>query len=232
MCDDDIKALADFCKAKLDLANAKLPDEYGYQSLPLCVVDAVFSIGAHYASTRNTVARFCKYFVLNETSKVHPPNIADQLSIKEFIKLYTRHGVNGMAEKVYQNLQRTSTRNGVLKSEAVLRFSQTLQQFGVNYFQDAGNILGNRDFESAVYKIPGQGSGLSLRYFYMLAGSDDYVKPDRMITRFVQSAIGKSPNIEESHKAIVGACTILTKEYPHLTPRMLDHLVWQYQRVQ
>ncbi|HXG21430.1 MAG TPA: hypothetical protein VNN62_20445 [Methylomirabilota bacterium] len=227
---DDIKIIVEFCRTKLDLANAKLPDEYRYPHLPLCVIDAVFSIGVNYVSTKNTVDRFCQHVGISKTSKIYPPDIVEQFSIAELIELYNRYGVEGMAKIVYQNLQRTSTRNGILKSEAVLRFSETLLQFGVNYLQDVNKIVGDPNFESAITKIPGQRSGLSLRYFYMLVGSEEYVKPDRMIIRFIRSIIGKSPSIEEAHDIIVGTCEILKKEHPHLTPRLLDHLIWKYQR--
>jgi hypothetical protein len=228
----EIRAIAEFCKAKLDLRNATLPDEYGYQSLPLCIIDAVFSIGVRYTGTRNTVSKFCRHCGLNETSQVRPPNIATQLSIADFIAIYDRYGVTGMAEKIYQNRQRTSSDNGILKAEAVLEFARTLRRFEVNYFQDMGKVFENPDFEVAIKKIRGQGSGLSLRYFYMLAGSDDYVKPDRMLARFIESAIHRSLTIEESHDVIVGASKLLAEEYPHLTPRALDHLIWKYQRRQ
>ena len=132
---DDIKIVAEFCKAKLGLENTDPSDEDDYQSLPLCVIDAVFSISANYTSTKNTVAKFCNHFGVRETSKVRPPDIADQLSISNFLKFYDQYGVEKMAGTVYQNLQRTSSRNGILKSEAVLRFSKTLIQFGVDYFQ-------------------------------------------------------------------------------------------------
>ena len=49
---------------------------------------------------------------------------------------YERFGVDFLTDKVYQNRQRTSTRNGILKSEAVLRFSRVLQQHGIQYMQD------------------------------------------------------------------------------------------------
>jgi hypothetical protein len=41
-----------------------------------------------------------------------------------------------------------------------------------------------------VQRIPGQRSGISFAYFLMLARSDDMVKPDRMIRRFVGRAMG------------------------------------------
>lgn len=228
--DSDIRLLAEYCKTKLDLANVTPLEDY--QSLPLSVIDAVFSINSKYTSTTNTVARFCKRFNLRIIRQAYPPQIADQLSISGFVKLYETHGIRGMAEQIYQNRQRTSTRNGILKSEAVLRFSQTLQHYRVNYFQDMNNVLGNPKFEAAIATIPGQSSGLSTRYFYMLSGAHDYVKPDRMIIRFIESALHQSFGIEDSHKAVVGACKLLATEFPILTPRLLDNTIWNYQRTQ
>ncbi|MEO6062627.1 MAG: hypothetical protein ABIQ99_11885 [Thermoflexales bacterium] len=135
-----------------------------------------------------------------------------------------------MAKTVYKNSQRTSTRSGILKSEAALRFGQVLQQYGVDYSQDTNKILGNASFESEIARIPGQHSGISLRYFYMLSGSTDYVKPDRMVMRFIQLATGRIPSIQEGNDVVVGACAILAKDYPRLTPRALDSLIWRFQR--
>lgn len=50
------------CKSKLDLTNLPHAEEYGYHNLPLCIIDAVFSIGVRYISTENTVKRYCDYF--------------------------------------------------------------------------------------------------------------------------------------------------------------------------
>ena len=46
------------CVTDLPLAGARLSDEYYYDSLPQCVIDAVYSIGVNYKSTRNTVIRY------------------------------------------------------------------------------------------------------------------------------------------------------------------------------
>ena len=46
---EDIKQLAKYCDLALNLKDANLSDEYFYQSLPLCVIDAVYSIGVKYA---------------------------------------------------------------------------------------------------------------------------------------------------------------------------------------
>ena len=232
MQDNDIQALVAYCKSNLDLASLDISEEYHYQSLPLCVIDAVYSINSNYTSTQNVVSRFCTGLGLHKICEIHPPPIVDQLSITDFIRFQNQHGVTEMATAIYRNRQRTSTRNGILKAEAVLRFSQALQNFEVEYFQDVHEVLANAAFESAIQKIPGQSSGISLRYFYMLAGSSDYIKPDRMVFRFIESAIHRVPSIEECHTALVEVSRILGDEHARLSPRTLDNLIWKQQRAQ
>lgn len=58
----EIEMVVKCCKEELNLDNVKLSDEYYYQSLSLCVIDAVFSIGVRYASTRKTVIKYCDFY--------------------------------------------------------------------------------------------------------------------------------------------------------------------------
>ena len=48
-----------------------------------------------------------------------------------------------------------------------------------------------RDYESKIKRIPGQRSWISLQYFYMLARSDEVIKPDRMVIRYLENIIKK-----------------------------------------
>ena len=229
---NEISKVVEICEKVLDLANVKLPEEYYYMHLPLCVIDAVFSIGVTYTSTKNTIDKFCKFTGLQKLCTQRPPDISSQFSILQLFQLYNKYGSDGMAENVYKNKQRTSTRGGILKSEAVLKFSKVLLSFGVNYFQDVHKIIYDANFENAIKQIPGQSSGISLSYFYMLAGSEDEIKPDRMIQRFIQCATGKFPNPDECKQIICSVYKILSQGHPTLTPRLLDYLIWSYQRQQ
>lgn len=226
----EIQTFVNHCKTKLDLSNLTQSEEYGYYNLPLCIIDAVFSIGVNYTSTENTVKRFCDYFgVLRLREKELAPRV-EQLSVSAFIELHTGYTFPEMAEKIYQNKQRTSTRNGILKTEAAYLFASVVQKYGVEYLQDVNKILGDEKFEAIIARIPGQGSGLSTRYFYMLAGDENFIKPDRMIRRFVHATIGKDLSIEECQELLVAAHAELVRDYPLLTPRSLDHEIWLYQR--
>lgn len=220
--------IAAHCKATLSLVNASLPDEYYYHSLPNCVVDAIFSIGVRYTSTRNTVHKFCNHYELPIYSRPRLPE-SEQLSINQFLEWMNDFTPDELAATVFQNRQRTSARNGILKAQAVRLFAQVLKSYKVDYLQDIPKIISDSSFEKDIAEIPGQRSGLSTRYFYMLAGSDDYIKPDRMIRRFIHSAINQDLSMQECHDAIVGSYQNLKVEYPNLTPRLLDFQIWSYQ---
>lgn len=227
----ELKQLTQYCARHLDLANATFADEYRYASLPLCVIDAVWSIGVRYGGVENVITRFCE--VLN-ISRVRPdsetlPPTEQQFSISDFIRLYEEQDLEHIVNTLYDNRQRTSSKNGILKAEAVYRFAMVLQQFNVNYLQDVGKILGNAAFEAAIKQIPGQRSGISLNYFYMLIGSREHVKPNRQISRFITAAIGRVPSVDEMPSMLMGACEQLKADYPHLNPRLLDHMIWLYQ---
>jgi len=227
---EDIQNFVYYCKTKLNFSSLTPIEEYGYHNLPLCIIDAVFSIGVLYTSTENTVEHFCDYFGVTRLREKELAPTSEQLSVSEFLQLHKGLTLPEMAEKVYQNKQRTSTRNGILKAEAVYLFTKVVQSFGAEYLQDVDRILGNELFEAEIAKIPGQSSGLSTRYFYMLAGDENFIKPDRMIRRFVYSAIQRELSFNECQELLVAAHAELVKEYPSLTPRSLDHLIWLYQR--
>lgn len=228
----EVNQLANYCKAKLDLGHIELGAEYGYDNLALCVIDAVYSIGVNYASTRNTVARFCAYLRANIGGFAGEIPNDSEFSIGDLVALYKKHSLEFMATHVYQNLQRTSTRNGIPKAEAVLRVAQVLQKYAVNQIADMEKAINNPVFEDDFKKIPGQTSGVSLHYFYMLTGIETEIKPDRMVIRFIESALGRAVKMEECHPLLVEVCRRLGSDFPDLNPRSLDHAIWQFQRVQ
>lgn len=228
----DSELVADYASRTLPLATACLGDEYFYQSLPLCVIDAVWSIGVRYGGVRNVVARYCENSGLRRvrTDRRSLPPTSEQETVAAFCAKVEQIGPAAMAVAVFGNRQRTSSRSGVLKAEAVYRFACALRAHGIGYFQDAPAAASNVGLEGDILSIPGQGSGISLRYFWMLAGSDDFVKPDRMIRRFLESVLERPISLGEAEVLLRDAAQRLRALHPHLTPRLLDHEVWKHQR--
>lgn len=198
-----------------------------YHSIPLCVVEAVFSINATAESTANVVQRLCTHLGIPRLQKTPP---LPELTISAFLSMYEGLGMATMAEKIYRNRQRTSVTNGILKAEAVQQVCRILQTFGVENWKTIAPIFENPAIETAIRQIPGQKSGVSFRAFCMQLGNNDYVKPDRMLLRFVEDAIGRRVNTDVCEQAVKTACETLQEEYSHLKPRTLDARIWHYQR--
>lgn len=230
----DHERIALYADRVLPLSAAHLSDDYFYQSLPLCVIDAVYSIGVRYTGVQRVVARYCEYFGLQKVrSDPHAlPAREEQESIGTSCEHVEQLGIEAMTSKVFANRQRTSTQNGILKSEAVYRFASVLRGHGVEYLQDIPVAAENAALERDIREIPGQRSGISLQYLWMLAGSDEFIKPDRMILRFLQAALERTVAVPEAQELLRGATEQLRKQYPELTPRVLDHEIWKYQREQ
>ncbi len=225
-------ALAQVCEQCLPLSGARLGPEYYYHSLPLCIIDAVFSIGVRYDSVTSVVNRYCNYFALPSAARgpgEFPPESRQQ-SVSELVANMEKLGIEAFTSDVFQNRQRTSSRGGILKSEAVLRFARALRDHGIDYLQDIASAMSNEELNAALRQIPGQRSGISVRYFFMLAGVEHLVKPDRWIMRFLERGLGVSATLDEAQSLISDTCKILQQRYPYLTPLLLDNLIWNYER--
>jgi hypothetical protein len=220
---DAVRATIDHIRTVIDLTRLSLPQEYFYSCLPLCVIDAVFSIGVNYSAVRATVKRWC-----DAQSPAWPllrGSNTYEYTISEFLRLLRLHSPDYRAEHIFGNRQRTSARSGVLKAEAVERFSDALSKSGIERLGDTEDPEVNRKAEVMIRTIPGHKSGISFEYFLMLAGSDNFVKADRMICRFIAEATGM-PQTPGSARATLLA---VAKELG-VAPRALDYAVWAYQR--
>jgi len=220
-----IEKVEAFCCDKFaDKKDFVLQDEYNYGHLPLCVIDSVFSIGVRYEGVQNTIRRFCNYYQIDRFSR------KNELTTTDILMLVEKMSLIDLTEKIFQNRQRTSATNGILKSEAVIMFLRVLQKFKVETFDDIEKIIVNEQFENEIRKIPGQRSGISLKYFFMLAGSDDLIKPDRMILRFLENVTGEKLSLNNCQSILSSVTERLKNKGFNITAKKLDNLIWSYQR--
>ena len=140
--------------------------------------------------------------------------------------------MEAFAKNVLKNRQRTSTQNGIFKADACYQIAKVMQQFGVNTLDDfrALSDCKLKELSDQILNIRGQGSGIMLRYLIMLTGDDNTCKPDRHIREYLASIGEKALSDQEIQELFEGAVTELCKDYPHLTIRRLDNLIWNYQR--
>ncbi len=233
-----IEQLATYCEAHLPLTQATPPGYY--HSLPLCVLDAVFSIGVRYEAAFAVVCRYAAHRGISAGELPAPPPTDEQVTTSAFLDDYAHYGVDGMADRILRNRQRTSPRNGILKATAVERWAKVLVEAGIETMQDAqgkfvssGGDLPEPAIKEALLAIPGQRSGVSLEYFILLLGDEMRIKPDRRVKRFVDAALGA--HVDDNARVILllqQASARLAPSHPNLTPRRLDKLIWGQQRAE
>jgi len=224
-----VEQLADYVEA-VGLLPTRLDGEFRYASLPICIIDAVFSIGVRYSTTKAAVRRFCTETGWTLLAPAREERGAGEHSVTDLVALYACRTPDEAADQLFGNRQRTSSKSGILKSEAVLLFAQALVRSKIDTFAD---LLPDRlDLaEAIVLGLPGQSSGIAFDYFRMLAGDDDLVKPDRMVQRFVATGLGMKGEPKPRQAAILVrlAAKALTRRGHDWTPLRLDHAMWRYQ---
>ncbi|MBI4935937.1 MAG: hypothetical protein HY828_18805 [Actinobacteria bacterium] len=195
----------------------KTPDGYP-GSLALCILDSIWSIGVNY--DRHVIPVLSRYRGIGSAAGRDP----DFDTPADLALTIERCGGPDLFAEAVGSRHRTSSRNGILKAEAVDAAARLLCSQGILTAIDLA------DREAAVkpdwLRIRGQSSGVSWKYFLMLAGIDG-IKPDRMIHGFISGVIGAAVTNEEA----VEILTCVQRAWPEPRPTLLelDHAIWLHQ---
>lgn len=219
----DVSKLVDKCQRVLGDKDTGTEAPDGYSSVPLCAVDAIFSIGVRYGGVENVVNRYKSYWLEKGVDAD-----TDEHSTRGFLDEFA--GRDDLAETLFDNRQRTSPRGGILKADAVVQLLEVLDSAGIQTTKQLRDHFDDADLDRAIRNVHGQSSGISAKYLFLLAGVEDAVKPDRMIIRFVSQAVDHKVTALEAQNLVVAASRELRLHNPELTPRVLDHLIWHAQR--
>lgn len=203
--------------------------------LALCVIDAVWSINANYDTV---VVPICRAYAAERElpDPLLPIDRADEVigtsaerQLDELVADIRDRGVEWFVANV-GNRQWTSTGGRrVRKADAVLRYAEILTGHGVHTLTDAAAVITDdprrTTVETALRTVPGHGRGIRLGYLWMLAGEEHAIKPDRMVLRWVHTAIGRTPGIDEARELIAEVARLCA-----VTPWELDNAIWNATR--
>ena len=226
------KCIMEKCEKELkdSLRTGELPEEYYYNSIVFCLIDSIFSIGVKYSCVKKTVMNYCDNLKLERIHK-QTENPSDEHTVDDYINYINKIESDDYGrETILDNRQKTSTRNGIYKAEAVYIAATVLKNRGIQRISDIREYEDIKGLECEFKKIKGQGSGISFSYFMMLAGDDNYMKIDRWLTRFVEKATGKKLDVECTYKELSAVYEALKIKYQRLTPRSFDYAIWNYSK--
>ena len=151
------------------------PPRERWTSLSACVLDAVWSVGADH--DRVVVPLVHRVLIPGATGPLAADS-APTVDTHPLPRLLTRFPDDEALQEAARNRQRTSTRNGVTKADAALRYARTLVNHGVLGLEDLPRLLADPEawsrVDRALSRIPGEGeSGARRSHFWTLCGIGD-----------------------------------------------------------
>jgi hypothetical protein len=216
---EPIEMLLEHIKVLGDPAGWPAATTYG--SLVLAVIDSLWSIGVRYTGVRNVIARYRAFRSRDGAN-------ADQDTPADLADVIDRAGGPEAFAEIVANRQRTSSRGGILKAEAVSFATDVLIDAGIMTPAHLASATPEQlmEIRECWTAIRGQGSGLSWDYFLMLTGRPG-VKADRMVRRFVADALRcgeQDISQADGHKLVTEAAGLLG-----LSVSQLDFAIWLHQ---
>lgn len=174
--DDEVEAEPDHVRRIADIERPPVPPRIErWTSLSACVLDAVWSVGADHDRIVVPLVRRVLEPAATGGLLADAPSSADSHPLP---RLLTRFPDDQALEAAAQNRQRTSTRGGVTKADAALRYARTLVGHGVLGIEDLPRLLADpalwSRLDRALSRVPGEGQhGARRTHFWALCGVDD-----------------------------------------------------------
>jgi hypothetical protein len=194
---------------------------YKDKSLVIGVIDSIFSIGVRYGSVIKAVNRFVKLAGIEREK--------DKYTVSDFFNHFGHLNGEELANDVFNNRNRTSAKNGILKTEAIKQVLKIFKDCGIETQDDLIHHPRLDEVERHVKMVKGQGSGISFQYIMMHAGDKNRFKPDRQIYWFFQDLLGYGKlNEKELYEAFYKELEIVNKRYPYFDARSFDSLIWEF----
>ena len=208
---------AKYCEANFDLTTQS---EYGYKSLSVCILDCVYSLRTkYYAVTIPIVERYANAYMGGNTSASGDTvsllmNRMDEKGHKEFVN------------QILQNQQKLGGKRRIPKEEVCYQLARYLRDLHVETIEDFQNFESQEILEIVIRAVNGLGDA-GVNYLFMLAGDPDRCKPDVHIHHCIRDAFGHDISNEECQMLFTDAVELLRNQYPNLTVRGMDGIIWR-----
>lgn len=222
-----VERVAAAIRRLIESAPAAFTAPSGYQSVPIAVIDAVYSARSRYSAVKRLVETVKAR--LREQHGLEDPSVEAFLDAV-FTDGRTRWPRPSDDEHLigfFGGLRWVSPGTSIPKARTVVTALCALRDRGLVEREQLRNLdvllqlLGD---------VPGLGE-TTLRYLALLLGDDEIIKPDVWVMRWLTGAIGDprfpAPRPPEAAQMIEEATRLAIRENPNWRIRDVDHLIWQ-----
>ncbi len=204
--------------------------DYKYYCSPaMAMFDTVMSINTRYQTVKNILPRFEKAFNFTTALTIEMPDENEQIKssvILESLKKYTPQQIADILQ--YQGKSNAGNLRR-LKTDIFMDCLNILKSHKIETFQDVNCLSETNRCELDKDLRNVKGINDKITYIFMLCGEKDFVMVDRHIRKFVKETL--QLNLSDDKIAYVlkqTAREIILPNGQQMTPRLLDHCIWNY----
>lgn len=207
-----------------DAFNLEEQSDYQYQSLSACILDCIYSLRAKYfAVTIPIVKRYADAYMNGNRN-------APGDTVSMLIARMEECGPELFASSVLKNHQVLGGGANIPKEQVCYKLARYLKALHIETIEDFRNFESQELLEVVVRAVKGIGDA-GVNYLFMLAGDPNRCKPDVHIHHCIRDACGCSISNDDCQQLFTDAVQILRHQYPALTVRGLDGIIWRaYQK--
>lgn len=212
------RCFAEFCEKNLNITDR---EPYKYGSLPVCILDCVYSLRTKYYSVAIPVIdRYAERYM-----KGNKYSSADTISA--FINNVDACGGPGeFADRILKNHQKLGGKGKIPKEEICYKLAQYLSYLHIETLEDFQNFESQELLEVVIRSVKGIGDA-GTNYLFMLAGDPNRCKPDAHVHQCIIDVCGSDVSNEECQRLFTEVVKLLQNKYPFLTVRILDSIIWE-----
>lgn len=212
------RQFVDYCKHNLNLEES---ESYSYQSLSICIIDCIYSLRVKYYSiTVPIIERYAAHYMNG-----------DKNSSGDTVSMLIQHiedagGTKKFADEIVQDHHKLGGKSSIPKEEVCYQLAKYLRYLHIDTIEDFQNFKSPELLEIVIRAVKGIGDA-GANYLFMLAGDPDRCKPDVHIHHCIKDSCGCDISNEECQLLFTEAVHFLNEQYPNLTVRRLDGIIWR-----
>ena len=207
----------------IPLDRRNLPDEFFPAHLSVALIDAIVHFRFRQGESSVPISeRYCRHFGIARmrAKRWSSPPVREQETLGDLIRRYDELGLDAITSEVFGIRPRRSGQ-GSTRAANVLRAATVLRNIGIDVLQDM-SARPAAEVHEALGSLPGLG-GRTARRVLMYAGSDDFVRGDVHVRRFVAQALDRTSVSPTEAEALVREAAYELV----VSPRFLDRAIWR-----
>jgi hypothetical protein len=151
-------------------------------------------------------------------------------TVSLLLKRMDEKGHKTFADKVLRNQQKLGGKKQIPKEEVCYQLARYLRDLHIETIDDFQNFESQEILEIVIRAVDGLGDA-GVNYLFMLAGDPNRCKPDVHIHHCIRDAFGYDISNEECQTLFDHTIKLLRDQYPNLTVRGLDGIIWRAYQV-